>query len=190
MKIKDTIINLPLNLKIIAWKKLNCEKINLNSINIFIYNKSKKFDFFINTEKSNIQIDKWSNSIILNKKKINTNIIKFNNYFYNFIKSWDTYFFSKIKFKGKGFRIRFFKKIKLVKFFFGKSHKTFIFFKKIKTKRINKYKFIIKSLIKDKVSFNRNLIVNIRPLNKYTLRGLRSSKQIVFKRKGKKGTYI
>ena len=33
-------------------------------------------------------------------------------------------------------------------------------------------------------------IIKIKKLNFYTLRGLRLSKQIIFKRKGKKGTHI
>lgn len=57
-------------------------------------------------------------------------------------------------------------------------------------KKINKYKFILKSLNIKKLNKNSNYAVNIKPLNLYTLRGLRLSKQIVFKRKGKKGTYI
>ena len=86
--------------------------------------------------------------------------------------------------------MRFFKKNKFVKFFFGKSHKTFILFKKLIMRRINKYKFILKSIKNNKIKINSNYAVNIRPLNLYTLRGIRTTRQIVFKRKGKKGTYI
>ena len=100
------------------------------------------------------------------------------------------YLLSKIKFKGKGFRIRFFKKIKLVKFFFGKSHKSFIYFKNIIIKRINKYKFILKNINKQQLLINSSKVTNIRPINYYTLRGLRVSRQTIYKRKGKKGTYI
>ena len=98
--------------------------------------------------------------------------------------------FKKIKFKGKGFRIRFLKKLKLVKFFFGKSHKTYIFFRNIILKKINKYKFILKGLNSENIIVNSKRITSIRPINFYTLRGLRESRQIIFKRKGKKGTYI
>ena len=47
------------------------------------------------------------------------------------------------------------------------------------------------------LSLNKNVltqtiknIVNIKNINYYTLRGLRLSRQIIYKRKGKKGTYI
>lgn len=100
------------------------------------------------------------------------------------------FFFKKIKFKGKGFRIKFFKKIKIIKFFFGKSHKTFIFLKNINKKKINKYKFYIIGINKQKILKIVEKILKIKKINIYTLRGLRKNRQIIFKRKGKKGTYI
>ena len=57
-------------------------------------------------------------------------------------------------------------------------------------KKINKYKFVLKGLNKNNVIWNSNLVTKIKPLNMYTLRGLRKTRQTIFKRKGKKGTYI
>lgn len=182
---KYFIINIPFFIKIIIWKNRNS-----GIVNFYLYNSKKKFSLPLNLNKSSCFFDRWSNSIILDKKKINLKTIKINKYFNKILKSWEIYFFEKIKFKGKGFRIKFFKKIKLVKFYFGKSHKTFLFFKKIKIKKINKYKFILKSLNPSNLNSNSSKVLKIRKLNIYTLRGLRKSKQIVFKRKGKKGTYI
>lgn len=86
--------------------------------------------------------------------------------------------------------MRFFKKNKFIKFFFGKSHKTFVLFKFIIMRRINKYKFILKSINKEKLFKDSKYQNKIKKLNVYTLRGLRLSRQTIFKRKGKKGTYI
>lgn len=180
---KNIILNIPYTIKILLWKKCNN-----NFINIFLINSDKKLilTFF----KKSIFIDKWSNSVILLNNKINFNSVKINNLVLNFLKSWDKYFYNKIKFKGKGFRIKFFKKIKLIKFYFGKSHKTFFILKKIKRKKINKYKFIVLGLNNDKLKIISKKISNIKNINLYTLRGLRFSRQIIYKRKGKKGTYI
>jgi hypothetical protein len=65
-----------------------------------------------------------------------------------------------------------------------------MFLKKIKKKKISKYKFMIFGLKKNKIINLSKFICNIKKVNFYTLRGLRSSRQIIFKRKGKKGTYI
>lgn len=176
------IINIPVTIKIIIWKK----KKNINNT-INFYNNNKFFKII--TEKK-IFFDKWFNCLMLNNEyeiKKKTRII---NLFIEFLKTWDKFYFNKIKFKGKGFRIKFFKKIKLIKFYFGKSHKTFFFLKKIKKKRINKYKFILTSLNKNILINISRKIINIKKINLYTLRGLRNSRQIIYKRKGKKGTYI
>jgi len=179
------ILNLPMTINIVIWLKKTT-----NVVHIYLYNNTKEFKFYIKNENSVIKFDKNTNSLLLEKNWLNEHNNKFSNFINNLLKSWDFYFFSKIKFKGKGFRIRFLKKNKLVKFFFGRSHKTFIFFKKIFLKKISKYKFILKSINKSKISVNSEMTRGIKPLNVYTLRGLRISRQIIFKRKGKKGTYI
>lgn len=174
-------LNIPANIKIICWKKKNITK-------IFLISENKKLKLiFIN---NSFLIDKWSNSVVVYNSKKNIKENKINKKFFEFLKSWSIYFFSKIKFKGKGFRIKFFKKIKLIKFYFGRSHKTFILLKNLKKKKINKYKFILFHLKKKKLINTNKLIINIKPLNIYTLRGLKLSRQIIYKRKGKKGTYI
>lgn len=180
------IINIPLNIKIVYWLNKKSDK----NVNIFLFDNSKNLKLNVKIEKSGINHDLYSNSIILEKKIIFNHKNKVSSNLYNLLKSWNSYFFIKIKFKGKGFRIRFLKKLKLVKFFFGRSHKTFMLFKFVMVKRINKYKFIIKGLKKEKLIENSKKITNIKPINFYTLRGLRKSRQIIFKRKGKKGTYI
>ena len=152
--------------------------------------KTKKLDFFLIRLTILFYLTNILILLCLKKKVLNDKNNKLSIFIQNFIKSWDVYYFSKIKFKGKGFRMRFFKKNKLIKFFFGRSHKTFVLFKKLHMRRINKYKFILKSINKDKIKINSHIATNIKPLNLYTIRGIRNSRQTVFKRKGKKGTYI
>lgn len=182
----NIIINLPQNIKIVVWKNKKLDEY----FGLYLYNKDKKFNFYTNFLKNELKIDKNSNTIIMYNTKLNYETKKLSNMLFNFLKSWNIYYFNKIKFKGKGFRMRFFKKNKFVKFFFGKSHKTFILFKKIIMKKINKYKFILKSIKKGILNKNSGVVVNIKPLNFYTLRGLRLTRQTIYKRKGKKGTYI
>ena len=179
---KKFLINLPYNIKTIIW----CN--NNKFVNIQILNNTKKLVLIYKL--TDLVFDKWSNSLMFKNFDLNKNNIKISFILDNFLKSWNTYIFKKIKFKGKGFRIKSFKKIKLTKFYFGRSHKTFVFLKKIKKIRINKYKFMLLSINKKKITNLSKKITLIKKINIYTLRGLRLSKQTIFKRKGKKGTYI
>jgi ribosomal protein L6P/L9E len=179
----STNINLPphFNFKLIKNKK--------NEIyNILIYNEKKILNLLINSNSIYININLNSIKFIYKNIKIENvfNLKKFT----NFIKSWNYYFFKKIKFKGKGYKIKYLKKKKIMNFFFGKSHLTLFKYNHINVKKITKYKYLLKSNNLNKLSHLSKKIILIKPLNFYTSRGLRLSKQIVYKRKGKKNTYI
>lgn len=103
---------------------------------------------------------------------------------------WKYYIFNKIKFKGKGYKIIYNKIKKNIKFFFNTSHLNIIIFKKLIIKKNLKNKFILINKKKNSNNFIVNKIVKIRNINIFTLRGLRKSKQIILKRKGKKSSYI
>ncbi len=110
----------------------------------------------------------------------------------NLFKSFEKFFFKKIKFKGKGFRVRFKKKNKMLRMMFGHSHINVFFInnKKIKIKRLGKYKYFLKSNDQQKLNKIAKKICKVKPINMYTKRGIRLGKQIIFKRKGKKSTYV
>jgi hypothetical protein len=57
-------------------------------------------------------------------------------------------------------------------------------------KRLGKYKYVLKSKNDLKMNLFLKKICNIKPINIYTKRGIRLGKQIIYKRKGKKSTYI
>lgn len=103
---------------------------------------------------------------------------------------FEALFFEKIKFSGKGFKITFKKRKKFLRFMFGHSHIKFIFMNKTKIKRLTKYKYILKDKNKNRLRNATKLICDVRPLNIFTKRGLRKTRQIVFKRRGKKSTYV
>lgn len=60
----------------------------------------------------------------------------------------------------------------------------------IKIKRLGKYKYFLKSNNQQKLNKIAKQICKIKPINMYTKRGIRLGKQIIFKRKGKKSTYV
>lgn len=95
-------------------------------------------------------------------------------------------FFRKIKFTGKGFRLTSFKKKRAFEFIFGYSHMYILYINKIFYKRYSKYKYIFFSKNSEQLKITSKEITNVKPLNVYTLRGLRETKATVVKRKGRK----
>lgn len=130
--------------------------------------------------------------ILSNNKKnfyIKNNIFE-NRYWKQFIFYVITYW-EKIVFKGKGYRIRCFKKNKKFTFNFGRSHWT-----KIKLKynwylfRFARQKFYISTVGYLNFLEFKKCLRNIKKPNRYTLRGLRFKKQIIRRRFGKISQYI
>jgi len=181
--VKNINITIPPQFEFIVLK-------NNNNIKINLYNNNYKFNIFINNKKSLIFINKYNNILKIVHKKLINNQNLLNSTINKFLKLIDIYKFIKIKFKGKGFKIGFYKNKNIMNFFFGSSHINVFLIKNVLIKKISKYKFILKS---NNINIINNLsknIVNIRKINFYTLRGLRQSRQFIIKRKGRKGTFI
>jgi hypothetical protein len=181
--VKHVNIILPPQFEIILLKK-NKELI------VNLYNKKYNFNFFINSEKSYFYINKFNNIIKICHKNIFNNQVLISSTLNNFIKLIDIYEFVKIKFKGKGFKIGFYKNKNIMNFFFGASHINTFLVKNSLIKKVNKYKFILKSTNISELNNLSEQIIKIRKINFYTLRGLRKSRQILIKRKGRKGTFM
>lgn len=161
-----------------------------NIINYYMYNNFYFLKLLQNQTKNILFFDSETNTIVIKSFNFKNYNSLFKNKFKIFSTALNVYFYEKIKFTGKGFRIRYKKKKKLIKFFFGRSHLTWIFFRNIKLKRPHKYKFIISKSSKTKLLFLTKKIKNIKPINIYTKRGLRTKRQKIYKRKGKKNTTI
>ena len=91
--------------------------------------------------------------------------------------------FTKIKFTGKGYKIKKNSK-KSIMLLFNRAHITIMWWNNIIVKRLKKYKIYIKYLTTNKKIVE--LLLNIRPINIFTKKGLRKSRQILLKKKGKK----
>jgi len=134
-------------------------------------------------------VDSNSNSLVFKENtKVNYSD-SFQLIFSNFLFSWDYFFFEKIKFTGKGYRITFRRKKKYIIFYFGHSHDTIMVFRNIKLKKPHKYKFLILKNSFSKIKMLGFLITKIKPINVYTKRGIRKSRQCVYKRKSNKATF-
>lgn len=173
-------LNFPPNFKIIGLKKNLCNKKSFYVYNNIYFYKFSAYDYYI---------DDGLNSVIISTNNLKTNY-KHMNFFKKFLKSLDCYFFLKIKFKGKGYKIKYIKRKKKITFFFGRSHITIIKYKGIILKKNLKYKFILKSNDLERLKKNAIMTTGVKPVNIFTNRGIRISRSTIFKRKGKKGSYI
>lgn len=91
--------------------------------------------------------------------------------------------YKKIKFAGKGYKIKKNSKKSLI-FLFNRAHLTIVWWKNFMVKKLKKYKLYL-SCTKSNV-INVNKILRIRYVNVFTKKGLRMSRGIIFKKKGKK----
>lgn len=144
-----------------------------------IYTKKIYLLLFINTFK----YYKHLNIIHINKYSCNS-LCNTGNFINKYIFIWNIFFIKKIKFKGKGYKI-----MKNKKFFFlifNNSHITWYIFINIISLKITKQKYLF--LYKNKCILQKKLKVfyNIRPWNIFTKRGLRFSKQKIWKKIGKR----
>jgi len=144
-----------------------------NKKNYIINNTSNVFNFFLSFNKT-LHINKNN---FINTQKILSFLLKYK-------LKWN---FKKIKYRGKGFKVKKFNKLCKITFRLGKSHWTKLLYNNLylivrRTKK-NTYCFIS---IKNKIFIGfKKIIVKIKGINRYTKRGLRLTRQFIKKRFGK-----
>lgn len=149
---------------------------------LYLYNNDYFFSINFN-EKQSIVINEDTNTIVVETRNFNNKINLFNNEFNKFIYSWDNFFFNKIKFTGKGFKWK--KKETNLFLFFNRAHKCFFIGNNIILKRLSKSKVILLKNNYNHLIHDSILVRTIRSNNIFTKRGLRFSRQIILKKKGK-----
>jgi hypothetical protein len=99
------------------------------------------------------------------------------------------FYFRKLKFTGKGYKVKKSRLKKSFKLYFGRSHRQYLFSGGLRFKKLSKYRLFLISNNKKKLNRIMWLTLSARPLNKFTKRGLRCTRQFILKRPGKKSTY-
>lgn len=153
-------------------------KLSFN-VYLFIYKLHDTYSLYIYVY--NTHFDSLNISFLWNKTNTtNWCIVKY------FIIFW-----RRIVFKGKGFRVRIFRDNKKITLNFGYSHWTKLKFLSnwdvFRLYRQNYLSFC--NSWRDFLSFEL-LLPTIKPMNRYTLRGLRFKKQVIKRRFGKISQYI
>jgi len=106
-------------------------------------------------------------------------------FFYN---SLISPFFTKIKFKGKGYYI--YKNIRnTITPQFGYSHRFYLYAFYVCVKFITKTSLVVFGLNAKHLNLVSHSLVSWRPVNIFTGRGIRFSKQVIYKKSGKVSSY-
>ena len=181
----NTLIYIPL-----SWDFLILKPLKNNSFNNIVYLYSKLYFFKITFTNYNLKwyFDKQSNILRLsnfctpNFFKLYINVLL--NIFYSFSKV----FFLKLKFKGKGYYI--YKNFRnTITSQFGHSHRIYIYSVFTSVKFLTKTTvFLFGSSKKDILTIGYS-IQKIKPINIFTGRGVRFSKQVIYKKTGKVSSY-
>ena len=106
----------------------------------------------------------------------------------------NSYFYKKINFSGKGYKIRKVHKTlkscvrKCLLFYFNKSHLNILYFFGFKIKKLKKTKLLVLTTDHRNLNSIVNLILDIKNFNPFTSKGLRLSRQIIYKKIGKKSS--
>ena len=161
----------------------------LNSRVLYLF--SKLYFFKITFTNSNLKwyFDKQSNTLKLsnfytpNFFKLYINLIL--NTFYSFSKL----FFLKLKFKGKGYYI-YKNSRNTITSQFGHSHRIYIYSVFISVKFLTKTTVFLFGSSKTDILTTGYSIKKAKPINIFTGRGVRFSKQIIYKKTGKVSSYI
>lgn len=161
-----------LNFSIFSLKK---------TIWLYLYNNKYSIIFKVNNQRK-INVISSQTILIVNKERI-LDYINLNRIIYNYIKQINSFNFVKIKFSGKGYKIKKNNKNNLI-LLFNRAHITHLWWKNVILKKLKKYKLYLRYTQNNTEIIKT--ITNIRNINIFTKKGLRKSKQILFKKKGKK----
>ena len=168
--------------------------------NFLLINNNKKFNYFYLYSKIY-----FFNLIFLNfllkfyfNKKLNIIKVKFKNYnnffklYWNFIKFFffffNLFFFKKLKFKGKGYYL--FKNFRnTINTQLGYSHKLNFYFYLFNIFFLNKNLILFFGINKSILIYFLNKLKYKKKINIFTLKGIRFTKQIIYKKLGKITSY-
>lgn len=148
---------------------------------LYLYND--KYSIFLKTNSQNKLSVLSSQTIVIENRYKNSIFFFKKTILYKYIKQISSFNFIKIKFSGKGYKIKKNNKNNLM-LLFNRAHITHLWWKNIILKKLKKYKLYLRYTQNNKIVIKT--ITKIRSINVFTKKGLRQSKQILFKKKGKK----
>lgn len=170
------------------WNVLIVHNLKLKSCYVFLYSKFYFVKILLPISKEFVHYD-------LNTRQLVTTVLSYNNYFslysmyaLKFYNALIKPVFIKLKFKGKGYYI--YKNYRnTITPQFGYSHRLYLYSFSVYVKFLNKTTLVCFGLNQNNVNSTSKKLFSWRPINIFTSRGVRFSKQIFYKKSGKISSY-
>ena len=183
LKLFKNFLYLPFNWNFILFKKKN-----INILNVYIYNNDYFFILPFFKKFVSINYDYFSNVIIFNFFFNNNFYSIFWNYFKNLFFSFSKIFFKKLKFKGKGYYI-YKNNRNTIALQFGYSHKLYLYSFFVTVKFLTKTTILMFGNNYQDILNNSYSLYRIKKINIFTGKGIRFSRQIIYRKTGKVSSY-
>jgi len=168
------------------WDFLLLTKSNLKTT--YIYNSVYFFRFPIPYPSTKVNFNK-NTSIIAIENLYPNNFYKLYWIFLNSVfSSLNKPFFLKLKFKGKGYYI-YKNKRNTITPQFGYAHRIYLYAYYVTVKFLSKTSILVFGFSKKDVYMVSNSIKSMRPINIFTGRGVRFSREIIYRKQGKVSSY-
>lgn len=170
------------------WSFILLQKKNLNMLTLYVYNNNYYFILPFFKKFLLFKYDKWTNTIFFNFFFKNNFYYLFWNFFKIIFFSFSKIFFKKLKFKGKGYYI--YKNIRnTIALQFGYSHMLYLYSFFVNVKFLTKTTILMFGINYNNILDKTYSLFNIKKINIFTGKGIRFSKQIIYKKTGKISSY-
>lgn len=205
LKLRNKLISRTINMRILNAVNLNYSRISFHVPTswkiIFLRIKNKKnhvlcyifsdvyfFYLPVLTGLNDYYFDKYTQALFLNCLYVHNFFNTYWTFFKNIFFSFTKIFYKKLKFKGKGYYI--YKSTRnSIATQFGHSHMSRLFNFIIGLKFLSKTLVLMYGINRKDVIKSGKLFFLKKPINVFTGRGIRFSRQIVYKKTGKLSTY-
>ena len=170
------------------WDIFFIKNINLNSTTVILFSNIYRFTFYFNNNTSKLKYDTNSSSILLWSTFSHSTSFKYLTKFREVLFSFSRPVFKKVKFKGKGYYL-YKNHRNTITPQFGYAHRIYFYSYFASVKFLSKTSVFIFGLINSDICVAAHGIKKMRPINIFTGRGVRFSRQTIYRKVGKVSSY-
>lgn len=171
-----------------GWDALVITHKSLKTRVLFFYSNTYYFKVSLPMTMHKLTFSPNNSSFILHTLYLNNNYRLFLTYLDLNFTSFYKPFFKKIKFKGKGYYI-YKNKRNTITPQFGYSHRLYLYSYFVSVKFLSKTSIFVFGLLKSDVIKTSLGVKKMRPINIFTGRGVRFSREVIYKKVGKVSSY-
>lgn len=155
---------------------------------IYLYTPTYYFTFSIPTCTKIFRVDKFSNTFFVSQKFWDFCYVHYSSSLVRMFSTLYLIFFTKMKFKGKGYYIyKNFRNTIAPKF--GYYHRIYVYAYDVRVKFLSKTSVILFGFAKNDIMSVGHDFKSKKPINIFTGRGVRFARQVIYRKTGKVSTY-